>query len=172
MADAGDTLTSLGEAVIRELKAAGKTLAAAESCTAGLVADALASVPGASEVFWGSFVSYTPEAKMRMLGVGEETLSLHGTVSSETAIAMAAGALEKSGADYAVSVTGLAGPDGAGSETPVGTVWIALAGKAAPESSRAGKIFFYGSRNEIRRGAAMNVLRELLGFLAETLDCP
>ncbi|MDR3140001.1 MAG: nicotinamide-nucleotide amidohydrolase family protein, partial [Treponema sp.] len=95
------------EFLIQKLAQSSRTVAAAESCTAGLVADFLARVPGASRVFWGAFVCYTPQAKVKMLGLDEETLRVYGAVSRETARAMARGALERSGADMAVSVTGL-----------------------------------------------------------------
>jgi PncC family amidohydrolase len=139
-------------------------MAAAESCTAGLVADLIAQVPGASRFFWGSFVTYTVDAKVKLLGIDEDLIRRYGAVSRETACAMAASALARSGAGAAVSVTGIAGPDGDGSPQPVGTVWIgaALAGQA-PEA----KVFhFSGTRNEIRAAAA----REALACLLAKLD--
>lgn len=140
------------------------TLAAAESCTAGLVADAVAAIPGASKVFWGSLVCYTAEAKKTVLGVGDEIIR-RGMVSSETAAAMALGVLEKSRADGAVSVTGLAGPDGDGSDTPVGTVWIGTALKNGPV--RTQRFHFRGSRGEVRRQAAGAALHEIFKRLQE-----
>jgi PncC family amidohydrolase len=98
------------ETLIRTLASASLSLAAAESCTGGLVSDLLVRVPGASRVFWGSFICYSIDAKRRMLGIGEDLILRFGAVSRETACAMALGALEKSGAGAAVSVTGLAGP--------------------------------------------------------------
>jgi PncC family amidohydrolase len=132
------------------------TIAAAESCTAGLVADLLASVSGASAVFWGSFVTYTLDAKTRMLGVDGALLRHYGAVSRETALAMARCAREKSGADAAVSVTGLAGPEGDGSAVPVGSVWIGLSRRDVAEEARLYR--FSGSRNEVRRAAARQAL--------------
>jgi PncC family amidohydrolase len=164
----GNGAEAAAEALVGRLGELRKTFAAAESCTAGLVADLTARVPGASRVFWGSFVAYTPEAKRRMLGVDEETLSRHGAVSRETACAMAGGALERSGACLAAAVTGLAGPEGDGSSVPVGTVWIACAlrgGEPCAEMRR-----FSGSRNEVRLAAAEAVLRKLLNLLNEG-DC-
>ena len=144
-------------------------LAASESCTGGLVADALTRVSGASACFWGSFVCYTPRAKIQMLGVGEYTLSTYGLVSGETALEMAAGTLEKSGADAAVSVTGLAGPEGDGSDVPVGTVWIAAAlrsGKAERKPDTfARKFCFFGSRNEVRMQAAWETIKQITELL-------
>ena len=137
-----------------------KTVAGAESCTAGLVSSLIAGIPGASRVFWGSYICYTPDAKQRMLGVGEDILGKYGVVSSETACAMAEGALKNSGADYAFSVTGLAGPSGDGSDNPVGTVWIALA--QSGEKTHSLYFHFTGSRNRVQRKAAVKILDELI----------
>jgi PncC family amidohydrolase len=145
------------------LKKLGKTAVLAESCTAGLAADLIARVPGASAVLWGSFVTYAAEAKIRMLGVGEDTLRRYGAVSRETAGAMASGAMAKSGADFALSVTGLAGPDGDGSGVPVGTVWIGLARRG--EEPRAELFHFSGSRNAVRQAAAEKAVEELLKYV-------
>jgi PncC family amidohydrolase len=148
--------------LVRRLELLGKKAAAAESCTAGLAADLIARVPGASRVFWGSFVAYTVEAKVRMLGLDEALIRKYGAVSRETAVAMAEGALKKSGADYAFSVTGLAGPGGDGSGLPIGAVWIAVSGAG---ETGAGLFRFSGSRNEIRRGAAKKAVSELLSYI-------
>jgi PncC family amidohydrolase len=148
--------------LIRQLSRASKTLVLAESCTAGLVADLLAQVPGASGVLWGSFVSYTIAAKVRMLGLDEGEIRRYGAVSRETACAMALGALARSGADLAVSVTGLAGPDGDGTATPVGTVWIATALRG--EAARASVFHYACSRNELRAAAATAAVQELCRF--------
>jgi PncC family amidohydrolase len=152
MTDAGD--------IIRRAAMAGLKIVTAESCTAGLVADRLASVPGASGVFWGGFVCYTPEAKTRMLGIAAALLEKYGPVSRETALAMAGGALEHSGADLAVSVTGLAGPGGDGSGVPVGTVWIGSARRGGECDALA--YHYSGSRQEVRAAAAGEAL-EVLG---------
>jgi PncC family amidohydrolase len=154
--------------LVRRAQAAGLTLAAAESCTAGLVADLLARVPGASRVFWGSLVTYTGAAKVRMLGLKEDQLARFGAVSPETARAMAEGALEQSGADLAVSVTGIAGPGGDGTAVPVGTVWIGLARNGG--ESRARVFHYQGPRNEVRRRAARDALEVLLEGIS--LDDP
>jgi PncC family amidohydrolase len=146
--------------LIAALASASQTLAAAESCTAGLVADRLARVPGASRVFWGSFVVYMADAKTRLLGVDPGLIRRHGAVSRETALAMASGALEKSGAHIAVSVTGLAGPDGDGSGQPVGTVWIGIARRGLPSDAVVRR--FAGDRNALRAAAALGAIEELL----------
>ncbi|MDR2618176.1 MAG: CinA family protein [Treponema sp.] len=154
---------ALAETLVRRLEALGKTAVLAESCTAGLAADLIASVPGASGVLWGSFVTYTVAAKIRMLGLEEALLSRYGAVSRETACAMAAGALEKSGAAYSLSITGLAGPGGDGSGVPVGTVWIGCARHG--EEAEAEVFHFTGSRNEVRREAAEKAVLKLLEYL-------
>lgn len=157
-------------ALIKKLSAAGHTLALAESCTAGLVSQLLAGTPGASAVLWGAFVCYSPEAKTAMLGIEKEKIAAFGLVSGETAQLMAFGALEKSGADMAAAVTGLAGPEGDGSAVPVGTVWAAVVCKNGSETGKLSgetrKFHFSGSRNEVRLQAAIAVL-ELLDLKVE-----
>jgi PncC family amidohydrolase len=111
-------------------------------------------------VFWGSFVCYTLQAKMKMLGLDGEALRVYGAVSRETACAMAGAALERSGADAAVSVTGLAGPEGDGTAVPVGTVWI---GTAVRGGETEAVMFHYSdSRNVVRLSAAEDALGELM----------
>ena len=103
------------------------TVSCAESCTGGLVQGALTSVPGSSDAFLGGVVTYSNEAKRKILGAPPEILERHGAVSAECAQAMAEGALRLYGTDLAVSVTGIAGPEGGSVEKPVGTVWFAVA---------------------------------------------
>ena len=119
------------EAIVELLRGKGLTLAAAESCTGGLFAGAITSVPGSSDVLDRSFVTYSNEAKMEMIGVSRDTLDKHGAVSAECAREMATGALLNSRADIAISVTGIAGPGGATCEKPVGTVFFAIAAREA-----------------------------------------
>ena len=153
----------LAEKIVMSLGVRKKTIAAAESCTAGLASAFIARVPGASNVFWGSYVTYTADAKTRMLGIPEELVREYGAVSRPVALEMAERALEKSGASWAFSITGLAGPAGDG-ENPVGTVWIGLAGRGEGSSFRSeAKVFcFSGNRNEVREAAAAAALEELL----------
>jgi nicotinamide-nucleotide amidase len=116
---------SLEDVVVAKLLAAQKTVAVAESCTGGLVASRLTSVPGVSEIFLGGFVTYSNELKTKILGVNESLLKTHGAVSAECAEAMVRGVYEKTGAQYCASVTGIAGPTGGSPEKPVGTVHVA-----------------------------------------------
>jgi len=117
----------LNAVVVRLLTERKETLALAESCTGGYVANSVTDVPGASAVFLGGMVTYSNEAKQRLLGVRPETLAEHGAVSEATAREMAEGARARLGADYAIAITGIAGPGGGSPAKPVGTVFIALA---------------------------------------------
>jgi nicotinamide-nucleotide amidase len=120
-----DQLIARARAVIERNRAAGRRLAVAESCTGGLVSAALTEVPGSSAVFEAGYVTYANSAKVAALGVSEDVLDTFGAVSVATAWAMAKGALERSGADVAVAITGIAGPDGGTPGKPVGTVVFA-----------------------------------------------
>ena len=114
--------------MVRLLAARRQTLALAESCTGGCIAHRVTNVPGASAVFPGGVVAYSNAAKQKFLGVRAKTLARHGAVSEAVARAMAEGAREKFGADFAIAVTGIAGPTGGTRAKPVGTVFMALAG--------------------------------------------
>jgi nicotinamide-nucleotide amidase len=133
----------------------GWTLATAESCTGGLVAGRLTSVPGSSDVFVGGIVAYANEVKEAELGVPEEVLASHGAVSRETALAMARGARERLGVDVAVSVTGIAGPGGGTEEKPVGLVYLCASG---PEGEREHDFVLPGDRESIRLRATVGAL--------------
>jgi len=122
-----DNIEALAESLISELIVAGKNVATAESCTGGWIAKALTDIGGSSQCFGYGIVSYSNGAKESMLGVNSATLAEHGAVSESVVSEMAAGALALSGADYAVAVSGIAGPDGGSDEKPVGTVWFAWA---------------------------------------------
>ena len=141
------------------LLARRQTLATAESCTGGLVGAALTGLPGSSAWYLGGVVAYANELKIRLLGVPAESLAAHGAVSLETARAMAAGARAATGADFAVAITGIAGPSGGTPEKPVGLVFI---GVAAPHGTATFKHHFSGSRAEIRQAATEAALRHLL----------
>lgn len=150
------------ELVLEAARGEGLSLAAAESCTGGLVAARLTSIPGASGVFRGGVVAYDNEVKRAQLGVPEETLAEHGAVSAETAAAMAAGARDSLGVDVAVSVTGVAGPNGGTLEKPVGLVYLHA---SAPGAELGRELRLSGDRDAIRRraaAAALHLVRELL----------
>ena len=141
------------------LLARQQTLATAESCTGGLVGAALTNLPGSSAWYLGGVVAYANDLKIRLLGVPAETLAAHGAVSLETARAMAQGARAAAAADFAVAITGIAGPAGGTPEKPVGLVFI---GVAAPHGTATFKHHFSGSRAEIRQAATEAALRHLL----------
>jgi nicotinamide-nucleotide amidase len=155
------------ELVLELCRARGVTLAAAESCTGGLVAARLTSVPGASEAFLGSLVAYSDNMKRDQLGVPEETLRRFGAVSAETAAAMAKGARERLGGDVAVSVTGVAGPGGGTAEKPVGRVYIHVEG---PDGVVARGLDIPGGRESVRRRATATALHLVRRLLAQRRD--
>jgi nicotinamide-nucleotide amidase len=153
-------LTARAASLLDRCRAAGVKLATAESCTGGLVAGLLTEIPGSSAVVERGFVVYSNDAKVELLGVPAETIAAHGAVSAETARAMAEGALKASHADVAVSVTGIAGPDGGTAEKPVGLVWFASArrgGKTVAREARFGDV----GRGNVRM-ASVRVALELL----------
>ena len=137
----------------------GKSLATAESCTGGLVGGALTAVSGASSVYKGGIVSYQNEIKQNLLGVDAQALRTFGAVSAEVAMDMASGARKKLGADFAVSVTGLAGPGGDEFGNPVGTVFI---GFASEDGAMAQEYHFTGNRDSVRIQAVDAALEMVL----------
>jgi nicotinamide-nucleotide amidase len=141
--------------VLEAVGARGWTLAAAESCTAGLVASRIAAIPGASAVLVGGVVSYANEVKRDLLGVSEAVLAAHGAVSAEAAAAMAQGVRRATGADVGVSVTGIAGPEGGSEEKPVGTVFFHL---STPELEHGHHVVMPGGRGDVRDWAATTAL--------------
>jgi nicotinamide-nucleotide amidase len=155
------------ELVLDACREQGLTLATAESCTGGMVAERLTSVPGSSRVFLGAVVAYADEVKAAELGVSQEVLERHGAVSAETAAAMAAGARARLGADVAVAVTGIAGPDGGSEEKPVGLVYLHA---ESPSGSRSADFVFPGDRDGIRRRAAVTALHLVRRLLTQSRD--
>ncbi len=157
-------LVDAARAVIEANRAVGRRVAVAESCTGGLVAAALTAIAGSSDVVDIGFVTYSNDAKMRALGVSEDILDTFGAVSIATAWAMAQGALDRSGADVAVSITGIAGPDGGTTQKPVGTVVFARARRDAdPDDVIADtKSFANEGRGAIRIQAALVALDLLM----------
>ncbi|MCL1963845.1 MAG: competence/damage-inducible protein A [Firmicutes bacterium] len=150
---------TMERAVAEALLAAGKTVATAESCTGGMIASRLVSVPGISDAFLEGYVTYANAAKERVLGVDPRTLARFGAVSEETALAMAEGLRRRSGADICLSVTGIAGPEGGTKEKPVGLVWLGLCtGKGA----EARRLSLFGDRDRIRTLASLHGLHWIL----------
>jgi nicotinamide-nucleotide amidase len=150
------------ELVLALARENGLSIATAESCTGGLVAARLTTVPGGSDVFRGGVVAYENDVKLAQLRVPEQTIAAHGAVSPETAAAMAEGARNEVAADVAVAVTGIAGPGGGTPEKPVGLVYLH---GAAPDRELAWKLDLPGDRDAIRRratAAALHLLRTLL----------
>src|SRR3546814_1381980 len=131
-----ECLIELAQLVIDENRASGKHIAVAESCTGGVVSAALTEIPGASDVFEAGFITYSNATKEAILNVHEDVLDTFGAVSIAVAWAMAQGALEKSNADVAVAITGIAGPGGGSEKKPVGTVVFARARRGADHKDR------------------------------------
>lgn len=159
----GEGDDTLAGVVVRMLTERGETLATVESCTGGLLGGMVTEVAGSSRAYAGGWVTYSNEMKVREVGVPEAVLSAHGAVSRETAEAMARGGREQSGADWCLSITGIAGPEGGTAEKPVGTVWIGLAG---PEGVGAKRFRFTGERANIRDWSARSALAMLRFRLA------
>ena len=157
---------ALARAVLDAAVRRGSTIAAAESCTGGMIAVALADIAGSSAVFERGFVTYANAAKEELLGVPADVLARHGAVSAETAAAMAGGALRHSPADLAVAVTGVAGPGGGRPDKPVGLVWFATAVRGAPAQAVQRRFGDLG-RAGVRRAATDAGLELLLQALAE-----
>ena len=145
--------------VVRLLTERKQTVALAESCTGGFIANRLTNVPGASAVFLAGLVTYSNDAKQRFLGVRPETLAIHGAVSESTAKEMAEGARTQTGATYAISVTGIAGPSGGTAEKPVGTVWMAVAGVAGTITLKRVNAFDRETFKYVTSQQALDLLR-------------
>jgi len=150
---------NLGIVLGRMLVSSGKTMATAESCTGGSIAQLITSNPGSSAYFIGGVVAYSNELKNKLLGVPDKIIEQYGAVSQEVAELMAVGARENLGTDYAVATTGIAGPDGGSDEKPVGTVWIAVAGANGISSKKY--VFKHNRERNIIRSThiALNMLR-------------
>ncbi len=154
------------ERVVRRLVAANRTVATAESCTGGMIGELLTRVSGSSRGYAGGAITYSNAEKQRQLGVTEATLATHGAVSEETVREMASGALARFGTDYAVAVSGIAGPDGGTPDKPVGTVWIALARGAPTHEIITRKLNFPSTRDQVRLLAAWWALAMIDAALA------
>ena len=141
-------LTELATTVLRECQERGLTVVTAESCTGGLLAGCLTDIAGSSVVYERGWVTYSNEAKNEMLGVPAELIAAHGAVSAEVAELMVAGALDRSPAQLALSITGIAGPGGATATKPVGLVYIGVQRRGAP--ARHERHVFAGGRQQVR----------------------
>ena len=157
-----EDLAALAARVVAENKAAGRRIALAESCTGGLVSAALTEIAGSSAVLDRGFVTYSNEAKHELLGVSLDIIDTFGAVSIACAWAMAQGALKRSGADVAISISGIAGPDGGSEMKPVGTVVFARAVRGVDEIVAEERQLSASSRAEVRHQAALVALELLL----------
>ena len=155
-----ESIQKLAAALVQELAAANKAVATAESCTGGWVAKAITDIAGSSAVFGYGVVSYANGAKESFLGVQNQTLEEHGSVSAEVVTEMATGSLRLSGADIAVAVSGVAGPTGGSEDKPVGTVWF---GWAVRDGTKANVDthceFFSGDRDLVREASVAYALQ-------------
>lgn len=159
-----EPLISAAEDLSALLRAQGKRVTTVESCTGGLVGSSITALAGSSETYPGGFITYSNELKVEMVGVSQTTLEAHGAVSSYTAIEMARGGQERTGAHYAVSITGIAGPGGGNDVKPVGTVWICVRGPESQIDCR--RFVFPGDRSQIRELSAINSIRMANQMLA------
>jgi nicotinamide-nucleotide amidase len=158
------TTTALAEQLVARCRSRGLTVTTAESCTGGLVAAAITGIPGASEILDRSFVTYSNAAKADMLGVPAALISAVGAVSEAVARRMARGALDRAGADLAVSITGIAGPGGGSPFKPVGTVWFGCASRNWVITRHR---CFAGDRDAVRAASVIFALNLLLKGIAE-----
>lgn len=149
------------------LKEKNLIIAAAESCTGGLIAKLITDSGGASQFFEMGVVTYSNEAKQKLLGVSLETLEKHGAVSAETASEMAEGILRLSGADIAVSVTGIAGPSGGTLQKPVGLVYVGISGKYG---TKVEKLNLSGTRDDIRSNTASKALQIAYQYIVQNYN--
>lgn len=163
----GPKEASMEEVVGQMLIENNISISIAESCTGGLIASNLTSVPGISKVFISGVVSYSNDAKMKYLGVKAETLEKYGAVSKETAFEMARGVMLSAGTDIGVSVTGIAGPGGGTAEKPVGLVYIALADK---QNVQYKELRLWGNRNRIRNVTSLHVMNLIRLYIQQRLS--
>ena len=137
-----------------------------ESCTGGMVGAAITSLPGSSKYYPGGFITYSNELKQCMVGVSFSTLEAHGAVSSQTAVEMARGGIRRTHAEYAIAITGIAGPDGGSPEKPVGTVWICVASSEDRVDCR--RFGFPGNRDEVRACSCVSAIEMAIQMISDT----
>ncbi|MDX2143957.1 MAG: CinA family protein [Rhodospirillaceae bacterium] len=162
-------LLDLAKMAVTAAKASGKKITTAESCTGGLVGACITAIPGASAVYECGYITYSNDAKTRLLGVPRDAIAQFGAVSDVVAAAMAEGALAQSNSDIAVSVTGIAGPDGGSKEKPVGLVYLAVAQRGM--DAQVKRYVFAGNRHDVRRASVAAAL-ELMASQMQTVDQP
>jgi nicotinamide-nucleotide amidase len=162
-----DPLVALAARVGERCLALATRIATVESCTGGLIGHVLTEIPGSSAYYVGGFVTYSDAAKQAMVGVPAEVLAAHGAVSAQTALAMASGGRGCTGADIAVAVTGIAGPDGGSEAKPVGLTYVAVADARGGEVRR---FLWAGSREENKRSSAQAALELVLERMASPAD--
>lgn len=153
---------SLKQKLFELLKEKNLKISTAESCTGGMIGASITSIPGISSYYGYGFVTYSNEAKQKLIGVKEETLNKFGAVSAQTVLEMAEGALNVSGSDIAVSVSGIAGPDGGTKEKPVGLVYIGIATK---NKSSFNKFIFKGTREEVRQQTVNSAFEMIINII-------
>lgn len=164
---ADDPLVSLVARVGERCLALGRRIATVESCTGGLVGHLITETPGSSAYYVGGFVTYSDESKQAMVGVPADVLTAHGAVSAQTAIAMAVGGRDRTGAEIGVSVTGIAGPDGGSPAKPVGLTYVAV---ADGDGTAVRRYVWAGSRAENKRASAQAALELVLERIQATAD--
>ena len=150
------------------LRKSGQTITTAESCTGGLIASMITEIPGSSDIFKGAVITYSNEVKERELNVKKETMITHGAVSEQTVKEMLQGAIDRFDADYAVAVSGVAGPTGGTKNKPVGTVVVGAITKKTDEDIQ--RYLFSGNRKEIQVQAAKHALKKIFKFIKNSLD--
>jgi nicotinamide-nucleotide amidase len=166
----GEDDADLETVVVNQLRLKRQSVALAESCTGGLLGHRITNVPGASRVFWGGWITYHDDAKVRWLQVQPETLEAHGAVSEPVAREMSEGARRLAGTDYAIAITGIAGPEGGTPQKPVGTVFIALAG---PTGTKVLGLHLPWDRltfKQVTTQQALNLLRQELETLVPACE--
>lgn len=162
--DASETISSFVKELAALMRAQNRTLATVESCTGGMVGAALTELAGISDVYQGGFVTYSNMAKHMTAGVNQETLALHGAVSSQVAIEMAIGGAGKLFATNCIAITGIAGPSGGTTEKPVGTVWVCVAQSDGVTDCR--RFIFPGDRTAVRQHATYTAITMSIQQLA------
>lgn len=158
----GEGDTRLAESVLYLLRERGQTLTVAESCTGGLIASMLTKIPGSSEAFEAGFVTYSNRIKQELLGVSADTLTTEGAVSEAVVLEMARGALARTEADYAIAVSGIAGPGGGSEDKPVGTVWIAWGSRDLLRTRRLRWPFDRAMVQTMSAAGALDMVRRML----------